>query len=112
MIEKLQKGAASAVLAMSSSQEIASQSVEQASNSGLALSSITGAISTINDMNTQIAMSASQQSTVTDEIKQKLMTISGIADESVNVADTTLASSRDLARLSNDLEGIVGQFKV
>ncbi|MDC9727734.1 MAG: methyl-accepting chemotaxis protein [Methyloprofundus sp.] len=112
MIEKLQKGAKSAVVAMSSSQEIASQSVEQASNSGLALTSITDAISTINDMNTQIALSASQQSVVTGEIKQSLMTISGIADASVNAADSTLASSRDLARLSSELEAIVGQFKV
>lgn len=112
MIEKLQKGAESAVSAMSSSQEIASTSVEKASNSGEALTSITGAISTINDMNTQIAMSASQQSSVMDEIKQSLMTISAIADESVNATDTTLAASRDLARLSNELESLVGQFKV
>jgi len=112
MIEKLQHGAKSAVLAMTSSQEIAGRSVEQASNSGNALTLITAAISTINDMNTQIAGSAAQQSSVTNDINSSLMTISGIADDSVLKADTTLNASRDLAKLSGELEALVGQFKV
>jgi len=112
MIEKLQQGAKSAVSAMTSSQDIAGRSVEQASNSGNALTLITEAISTINDMNTQIVGSATQQNSVTNSISSSLVTIGGIADDSVLKADTTLSASRDLARLSGELEALVGQFKV
>ncbi|BCG63268.1 MAG: methyl-accepting chemotaxis protein [Methyloprofundus sp.] len=112
MIEKLQSGAKSAVSAMSASQDMAGKSVGQAGDSGNALAAITGAISTINDMNVQIATASSQQSAVTEEINRNVIAISEIADGSVDSANSTLTASRDLARLSEELEALVGQFKI
>jgi len=112
MIEKLQAGAKSAVSAMGASQKMAGKSVGQATDSGTALSAITQAISTINDMNAQIATASSQQNSVTEEINRNVIRISDIADNSVETANNTLTASRDLARLSEELEGLVGQFRV
>ncbi len=112
MIEKLQSGAKSAVSAMSASQEMAGKSVGQAGDSGNAFSAITEAISTINDMNVQIATASSQQSAVTEEINRNITAISEIADGSVDSANSALTASRDLARLSEELESLVGQFKI
>jgi methyl-accepting chemotaxis protein len=112
MIEKLQLGAKSAVSAMSASQDMAGKSVGQAGDSGNAFSAITGAISTINDMNVQIATASSQQSAVTEEINRNITAISEIADGSVDSANSSLTASRDLARLSEELESLVGQFKI
>ncbi len=112
MIEKLQAGAKSAVSAMGASQKMAGQSVERAKDSGTALSAITQAISTINDMNGQIATASSQQNSVTEEINRNVIRISDIADNSVETANNTLTASRDLAKLSEELEALVGQFRV
>jgi len=112
MIEKLQAGAKSAVSAMGASQKMAGQSVEQATDSGTALTAITQAISTINDMNAQIATASSQQNSVTEEINRNVIKISDIADNSVETANNTLTASRDLAKLSEELEALVGQFRV
>jgi len=112
MIEKLQAGAKSAVAAMGASQEIAGKSVEYSSNSGDALTSIVNAISTINDMNTQIALSSAQQNLVADGVGNSLMMISQGADASVETANNALSASRDLVRLSGDLESLVGKFQV
>ncbi|MDF1583826.1 MAG: methyl-accepting chemotaxis protein [Methyloprofundus sp.] len=112
MIEKLQAGAKSAVSAMGASQKMAGKSVGQATDSGTALSAITQAISTINDMNAQIATASSEQNSVTEEINRNIIRISDIADNSVETANNTLIASRDLARLSEELEALVGQFRV
>ncbi|MBE0469208.1 MAG: methyl-accepting chemotaxis protein [Methyloprofundus sp.] len=112
MIEKLQAGAKSAVSAMGASQKMAGKSVGQATDSGTALSAITQAISTINDMNAQIATASSEQNSVTEEINRNIIRISDIADNSVETANNTLIASRDLARLSEELEALVAQFRV
>jgi len=112
MIEKLQIGTKSAVSAMTASQQMASKSVEQAAESGEALESITGGISTINDMNAQIATAAEEQTSVAEEINRNIIMISDISDTSVETAHVSLTASHDLAKLSEELEALVGRFKV
>jgi len=86
--------------------------VEYSSNSGDVLTSIAHAISTINDMNTQIALSSAQQNSVADGVGNSLMMINSGADSSVETANNALSASRDLVRLSGDLESLVGKFQV
>jgi len=112
MIEKLQIGTKSAVSAMTASQQMASKSVQQAAESGEALESITGGISTINDMNAQIATAAEEQTAVAEEINRNIIMISDISDTSVATADSSLTASHELAKLSEELEALVGRFKV
>jgi methyl-accepting chemotaxis protein len=112
MIEKLQAGAKRAVKAMEASQKMAGESVGQASESGAALVAITDAISTISDMNTQIATASEQQSAVADEINRTIVTINDITEENVSNAQETSRASGELSELAIELKQAVGRFKV
>lgn len=70
MIDKLQAEAGHAVDVMENSQSRAQTSVKQADQARGSLDSITNAVSTINDMNHQIASAAEQQQAVAEEISR------------------------------------------
>ncbi len=112
MIEKLQSGAQKAVSAMNASHKMTEQSVQQASDSGVALQSITQSVTTINDMNSQIATAARQQSTVAEEINQSIVTISDISEQSVQVASETSQASHDLAGLAKKLKSSISNLTI
>jgi len=84
MIDKLQAGTTTVSQAMKSSQDAASNTVEQASQTDEALHSIYDAIKRINDMNLQIASAANEQSTVAEEINTNTVRIK---DLSISVSD-------------------------
>ena len=111
MIEGLQANAASAVKVMNSARERTESSVEQAVQAGSSLDSITHAVNTINDMNAQIASAAEQQSAVSEEINSSVVAISELSSQTSVGAEQTRRSSEELDRLSQELEGMVGQFK-
>src|SRR5699024_2663108 len=78
MIERLQNGVKRAVGAMTDAQErakVGSECVEKASQS---LHVIAAEVTTINDMNTQVATAAEEQSAVAEEINRNITTISDI----------------------------------
>lgn len=112
MIEKLQSGAKQAVVAMEASHKMTEDSVEQASKSGSALQSITESVTTINDMNSQIASAAKEQSSVAEEINQSVFKINSISEESVEVANETSKSSHDLAQLASNLKQSISNLSV
>ena len=112
MIERLQGGAVEAVEAMEHGRGKTAASVDQAAEAGKALEAITKAVVSINDMNTQIASAAEQQSAVAEEINRNVVNIGQVAEETSEGAQQTAASSEDLARLGAELQGLVGRFKV
>ena len=112
MIERLQAGADNAVHVMKSSQEHASEGVQQVTQAGSALDSITQAVTSINDLNAQIASAAEEQSAVAEEINRNIVNISKIAEETSHASGQTAIASEEVARLSEDLQHLAGQFKV
>ncbi|MGM0592929.1 MAG: methyl-accepting chemotaxis protein [Pseudomonadota bacterium] len=112
MIERLQGGANNAVKAMESGRSQASAGVEQAAKAGSALDSITAAVSTISEMNIQIASAAEEQGSVAEEINRNISRISESADTTAEGAGQTAQASDSLARLSAELQDLVAQFKV
>ena len=112
MIAKLQTGSKNAVGVMEQSREQAQAGVEQAKEAAEALESITGAVATINDLNTQIASAAEEQSAVSEEINRSVVSISQISEETATGAEQTTASANDLSKLAGDLQGLVSQFRV
>lgn len=112
MIEALQSGARNAVTAMEAGRNQAQSSVEQADNAGQALQSIASAVKTIKDMNQQIAEAARQQGQVAEDINQSVINITHIADSSSSGTEQLAEASHDLARLSSELQALVGSFKV
>lgn len=112
MISHLQSGAREAVEAMEASRNQAQAGVEQAAEAGASLDDITGAVAQINDMNTQIASASEEQSSVAEEINRNIVTISQVADETATGAVQTSEASAEVARLSEQLQALVRQFKV
>jgi methyl-accepting chemotaxis protein len=112
MISRLQAGARGAVEAMEVSRNQAKAGVEQAAEAGASLDDITDAVRQINDMNTQIASAAEQQSSVAEEINRNIVTISQITDETASGAVQTSNASAEVARLAEQLQELVKQFRV
>jgi methyl-accepting chemotaxis protein len=112
MIENLQVGAQSAVKVMDESRAKAEDSVSQAAKAGGSLEEITHSVSQINDMNTQIATAAEEQSAVAEEINRNIVNISEIVDRTADGANQTSIASEELASLAAQLQQLVNQFKV
>ena len=112
MIERLQSGAVQAVEVMQGSRSKASSSVEDIQKAGELLQTITTAISTINDMSTDIATAAEEQASVADEVFNNANTISQLADKTSTGAESTMRSSEKVSQLADELEASVNHFKI
>lgn len=112
MIEQLQVQASDAVAVMNESQTRASESVEQARNAGTSLDAISSAVSTINDMNMQIATATEEQSAVTEEINNNIVNISQIAESSTEGAKQITDATNELNQLAFNLQALVSRFKL
>ena len=77
-----------------------------------ALETITQAVSVINDMNTQIASAAEEQSAVADDINRNVINIGQVANEVAGGADESSAASADLTKLAEQQRRLINQFKV
>ena len=111
-IERVQNSSAGAVQVMEKGQTKARESVAQARQAGESLHVISVSITSINDMNRQIASAAEEQSAVAEEINRNIHTISGTVDQtSVGSAQIATASEK-LAQLAAQLQERVAQFKI
>jgi len=111
MIERLQHEAARAVMAMGSGQEQTRQTLDHAAAADESLANIVGLVNTISDMNAQIAGAAEEQTSVAQELDRNVMHIAQLAEQAQGNGEQTSSASADLAALSTELRGLVGQFK-
>jgi methyl-accepting chemotaxis protein len=112
LIVALQTGTESAVEVMGKSCELADQTVEAAQLAGEALTAINDAVSSIQQMNQQIATASEQQSAVAEEINRSVSNIRDVADQSAAATEQTSAASADLARLGSELQAQVSRFRL
>ena len=111
MIERLQGGARDAVSAMDSSRARAETVFERSERSAEALVAIAAAVSTIKDMNAQIATAAQQQSAVAEEINHNIETIKQVAEESAAGVERTAEHSSRLANIADGLHASVSNLR-
>ncbi len=112
IIERLQSGAKDAVEVMVEGKSQASLSVEQAAKAGTSLDTITEVVTTITDMNTQIASAAEEHSSVAEEINRNVVNISEVANHTADDAAEVANSSKQLTKLADDLQSLLSHFKV
>ncbi|HCS79876.1 MAG TPA: methyl-accepting chemotaxis protein [Alteromonas macleodii] len=112
MIEVLQAGAEKAVSVMNQGKEQTAACVAQTEKATQALDIISDAVHKAHDVSSQIEQSAREQNTVSQEISEKLETIVGIAEETTAGAQQTSESSHEVARLAEELQQSIRQFKV
>ncbi|MCK4864437.1 MAG: hypothetical protein KAT06_03340 [Gammaproteobacteria bacterium] len=112
MIEQLQAGSKQAVEVMDKGSEQAKAGAEMAREAAESLNAITLAVSTISDMNTQIAAAAEEQSAVSEEINRSIVNISQLSEQTASGAEKTTGASTELARLASELQAQISIFKV
>lgn len=112
MIERLQVGAGDAVRVMNEARGMAQGCSDQVEKAAESLGGIAGSVSQINDMNTQIASAAEEQSAVAAEINANVSNIRDVADQAAAGAQQTASASDELARLSAQLQGLMGRFRM
>ncbi|MGE9762294.1 methyl-accepting chemotaxis protein [Pseudomonas sp. PDM20] len=112
LIAALQNGANTSVQRMQRSHALVEMTVGDAVQTEAALGTIASAVAVIHQMNQQIAAASEQQSAVAEEISRSVSSIRGIADESAQAMESTASSSVELAQLSRELQGLVGQFRL
>ncbi len=112
MIQQLQQGTRDVVRVMEDSQGKTDDSVQQAARAAEALESITQAVSVINDMNTQIASAAEEQSAVAEDINRNVINIGQVANEVAGGADESSNASAELTKLAEQQRRLINQFRV
>jgi len=112
MIAALQNGTREVVRVMEESQSKTDDSVQQANEAAHALESITQAVSVINDMNTQIASAAGQQSAVAEDLGRNVSSINQVANQVAEGANETSRASAELTQLADQQRALVGQFRI
>lgn len=112
MIEQLQTGSKTAVSSMLQSKKQVENAVEQADSTDKTLGSITGIMSSINDMSSQIATAAEEQSAVSEEINRNIVQITTMSEQTAENTELTSQSSQSLAQLAEELDSLVHRFRV
>lgn len=112
MIERVQSSANNAVTAMDTGCTQAQLTVEKASEADDALEKIGGIIESINEMNSQIATAAVEQTAVSEEINRNVESINSSSERTANGANQVATASDHLSELSSRLKDLVSQFKV
>lgn len=112
MIEVLQAGAEKAVTVMNQGKDQTTVCVEHTEKATQALDLITEAVHKAHDVSSQIEQSAREQNVVSQEISEKLENIVGIAEETAIGAQQTSDSSGEVAKLAEELQASIQQFKV
>ena len=112
IIDKLQNGSQSAVKAMNLSREQARAAVDQANLAGSSLASITESVSEIDQMCSQIATAAEEQSAVTEDMSSNIVQINDMAAQNALASEEISQGGKDLTRMAVELQELVVQFKV
>jgi len=110
MIEALQANTVSAVNVMNHVKSQAEQSSGQVEHGAEALAEISGAVSTLDNMNAQIAQAAEQQSAVAEDINRSISSIGESTEQTAAGTQQTASSSEQLNALVMQLRSAVSRF--
>ncbi len=112
MISILQSGAKNAVVVMTQGREQVQESVEQAIKAGSSLEGITHAVTIINDMNTQIASAAEEQSSVSEEINRNIIALNQMSLQNSEAVNETTTATENVSQMAVQLQDVINQFKI
>ena len=112
MIEHLQGQSEAAVKAIDTSSEASRQTVEQAREAGTSLDAISQALGNLGALNASIASATLQQSHVVEEINRNVTETADLSQQTAEAARQSSDAGAALARLSEELEQLLRQFRV
>ena len=112
MIELLRNKINHAVTIMKHASEQAQNGATQVENSAESLGEIAGSISQITAMNLQITQATSEQTNLVQEIDESLKKMKDISTTTTEDALESNQIGANLADITNNLQSMVGQFKL
>jgi len=112
MLTGLHNLVSAAVSTMDASQQSCNRSVDSSRAISESLGAVTSAVTSINDMSTQIATAAMEQSSVTEEINRNVFAIQEIVNDLTTSSQCTSTVGQQLATEGESLGELIGQFKV
>ncbi|MGD8110067.1 methyl-accepting chemotaxis protein [Vibrio sp. TRT 17S01] len=112
MIEKLQAGAQQAVTVMASSKNSSDSTITMAETATNSLSVIRQSIGQMNQMNTEIATAATQQSHVSNEVNANVQRIADNSHQMVEMVNSADNACISLSEQCQKLDDLVAEFKV
>ncbi len=112
MVKVIQSGTEAAVVSMKAGRKEAEEGVEMANQAGVSLEQIVEMVSSLSDRIQQISRATMEQSAVTHDVTVNVATVSGISEQTERDARHCSASSSELAALAEELQRVVGEFKI
>ncbi|WP_136487212.1 methyl-accepting chemotaxis protein [Vibrio sp. H11] len=112
MLQQLHQGVSKAVRSMALSQERGEKTALESVQIKDSLSGISDAVSLIHDMGIQTASAAEQQSAVAEDINQNLVAIQHIVNDLTHNLQRSEAISSRLAQSGQQMNSLVGHFKL
>jgi methyl-accepting chemotaxis protein len=112
MLSELHRLVSQAVAAMEESQQSCHRSVESSRLISESLGAVTSSVTSINDMSTQIATAATEQSSVTEEINRNVYAIQEIVAELLHSSEEAARVSQTVSHSGDNLGQLVNQFRV
>ena len=112
MIDRLQGATSHTVSTMLRAGEKGESTRDHANQAGESLDAISALIGTINSMNAQIAAAAEEQTAVAEEINRSVHHIADAVDGVASDAAQGAQTARELNGLAEQLQRLVGQFRV
>ncbi|MDR6961943.1 methyl-accepting chemotaxis protein [Pseudomonas brassicacearum] len=112
MIERLQNHSEAAVKVISDSSRASQLTIEQAGLAGASLNAIGQALRNLNSLNASIASATLQQAHVVEDINQNVTQAAGLSHSTAVAAEQSSLASTRLKALSEELNGLLKQFRV
>ena len=112
MITQLQNSAKQSVSLMGTNMQGAQSTYEKSATARKALEDIRESISFIENMNTQIATAAEEQTNVATDINKSIVSIRDLANKTAASSDGTLENANELSTISHELKQAVKAFKL
>ncbi|WP_300634841.1 methyl-accepting chemotaxis protein [Pseudomonas sp.] len=112
MIERLQGHSEAAVKVISDSHSASQLTIEQAGLAGASLNAIGQALQNLNGLNASIASATLQQAQVVEDINQNVTQAAGLSHSTALAAEQSSVASAQLRGLSEQLDGLLRQFRI
>ena len=112
MIETLQRNSEAAVKVIDASSQGSQLTIEQANLASQSLDQISQALRNLTSLNASIASATLQQSHVVEDINRNVTQAAGLAQDNALASERTSAASQNLRQLADQLNRLLGQFRV
>ena len=112
MIENLQNNSEAAVRVIDESKQGSQLTIEQASLASQSLSQISQSLRNLTTLNASIASATLQQTHAVEDINRNVTQAAGLAQDNAQASERTSAASQNLRQLADELNRLLGQFRV